>query len=113
MTIVGRESLRFSEPVETLLGLAWEELGPGVLGYSHRSDPTGCIYFSVIEAVSEGNGDVGRWLDSLPTDETYRIPMVINPRLQGMLRRRGWATSYEWFEHANEHVHVYERKATT
>lgn len=109
------ESYRFAPEVEAILGMTWEELGPGVWGYTMqpRDVDEGIVYFGVVYAENEGNGDVGRWLDSLPTDQTFRIPGVVNPRLEGMLRRRGWGTFYEWFELANESVLVYERKATT
>lgn len=108
------ESLRHDPAVEDALGMVWEELGPGVLGYAMpMRDEPGVIYYGVIEAVTEGNGDVGRFLDALPTNLTHRIACIINPRLEGMVRRRGWTTFYEWFDAAGERVLVYERKATT
>lgn len=106
-----KESLRHQPEVERVLGLVWEELGPGVVGYA-QPQSGGIIYFGAIEAVNEGSGDVGRWLDSLPTNEHYRIPYIVNPRLEGMVRRRGWTTFYEWFDAADENVLVYERLAT-
>lgn len=108
------ESLRHEPIVERVLGMVWEELAPGVMGYAHvMADDPSIVYYGVIEAVTEGNGDVGRFLDNLPTDKTHRIALIINPRLEGMVRRRGWTTFYEWFDAAGENVLVYERKATT
>lgn len=105
-------SLRQTPEIEALTQNTWEELGPGVFGYRNVMED-GTVYFGVIEAAQEGNGDVGRFLDSLPTDTTFRIAYVINPRLEGMLVRRKWTTFYEWFDLVEETVLVYERKATT
>lgn len=109
---ITRESLRQAPELEAVTGAVWQELAPGVVGYAHEMED-GVIYFGVIEAVEEGNGDVGRFLDHLPTDKTFRIPCIINPRLEGMVVRRGWRPFYEWFDAAGETVLVYERKATT
>jgi len=63
-------------------------LAPGVRGYTVWSG--GALYIPIIVADSEGTGDVGRYLDSLPRDRTVKFPTVLNPRLCGMLRRRGF-----------------------
>lgn len=63
------------------------ELAPGVKGYA-MAGPDGSIYVPWLEATTEGNGDVGRFLDSL--DSGTKIPTVISTRLVGMLARRGW-----------------------
>jgi hypothetical protein len=67
-------------------------LAPGVRGWAHRVGKE--IHIPFIEAVTEGNGDVGRFLDSLPDNAV--IVNVVNTRLAGMLIRRGfyrtWAT---------------------
>lgn len=106
-----KDSLRQTPEREALLGLTWEQLGPGVVGYQHVM-LDGVVYFGAIEAEAEGSGDVGRWLDSLPNDTTYRVAYVINPRLEGMLRRRSWTTDMEWFDAVGEYVTVFEKKAT-
>lgn len=74
------------------LGLMLYELAPGVVGYTAEHD--GITYVPMIEAMREGNGDVGRYLDSLPVGT--RIPNVISDRLEGMLRRRKWLLTYEF-----------------
>jgi hypothetical protein len=72
-------------------------LAPGVTGYTIR-DPNGSLYVPLIQAVREGNGDVGRYLDSLPIDRVVVVPNVINGLLIEMLVRRGFALAYEWAE---------------
>lgn len=61
-------------------------LATGVMGYAIESN--GKIYIPDIHAESEGNGDVGRFLDSL--HPRCVIANVLNKRLLGMLIRRGW-----------------------
>lgn len=63
-----------------------DELAPGVRGYAIEAD--GLIWIPAIHAEREGAGDVGRFLDSLPSHCV--IPTVISPRLRGMLERRGF-----------------------
>jgi hypothetical protein len=85
-----------------------ERLAPGVGGYC-MDMPDG-LFIPVITADNEGSGDVGRFLDSLPTDRRVVVPNVISPRLAGMLVRRGFAVASEWFEDAGEWIEVYERR---
>jgi hypothetical protein len=61
-------------------------LAPGVRGWAVERD--GEIFIEQLKAEVEGNGDVGRFLDSLP--ENCVIWNVVSDRLEGMLRRRGW-----------------------
>lgn len=61
-------------------------LAPGVLGVALASDRY--IYIPSITAETEGNGDVGRFLDSL--SPRCLIAIVISDKLKGMLIRRGW-----------------------
>lgn len=68
-----------------------EQLAPGVRGYAIAHGDA--IYVPWIDAVKEGSGDVGRFLDSLPPGT--KIPNVISDRLVGMLQRRGWQKTYE------------------
>ena len=63
------------------------ELAPGVEGMAYRL-PDGLIYIPIVNAVREGSGDVGRFLDSL--SQNCRIIGVVSLRLIKMLRRRGW-----------------------
>lgn len=82
-----------------------EHLAPGVLGYTVWTPDA--LYIPVIQAVSEGNGDVGRFLDSLIG--TVRIPDVLSTRLLGMLERRGYLPTRERAEEFGEYVDVMER----
>lgn len=67
-------------------------LGPGVMGWAvDRGNDV--IYIEQLRAVKEGNGDVGRFLDSLPANAL--IWNVTSARLEGMLRRRGWIKTVE------------------
>jgi hypothetical protein len=61
-------------------------LAPSVLGWA--TDDGTFIRIEQLKAVREGCGDVGRFLDSLPTNVV--IWNVVSDRLEGMLRRRGW-----------------------
>lgn len=70
-------------------------LAPGVRGYAILKT-NGLLYIPVIEAVAQGSGDVGRFLDSLPLN--VRIPNVCSERLEGMLKRRGWTMYIELVE---------------
>lgn len=47
-------------------------------------------FVNIVVAEREGNGDVGRWLDSLPRDHVVIVTSVISERLKGMLERRGF-----------------------
>jgi hypothetical protein len=87
-----------------------EHLAPGVGGYSMET-PRG-LYVPLITAQNEGSGDVGHYLDSLPTDQRVVVPNVVNPRLAGMLERRGFTVKMEWAEEFGEWVEVMVREAT-
>lgn len=63
-------------------------LAPGVRGYTVWSH--GALYIPLMIADREGHGDVGRYLDALPTDRTIKVPTVTSARLLGMLTRRGY-----------------------
>jgi hypothetical protein len=69
------------------------ELAPGVRGYS--VDVDGELYIPLVIAEKPGNGDVGRFLNSLPVDKIVKFPNVLNRRLAGMLHRRGFVTHVE------------------
>lgn len=84
-------------------------LAPGVLGYTVEQG--GALYVPFIMAETEGSGDVGRYLDSLPTDRSVRFPNVTSDRLRGMLYRRGYAPVWEYAEEFGEYVEVVERLA--
>lgn len=70
-----------------------EKLASGVFGYG--VDTERGLYIPVVTAEKEGNGDVGRFLDSLPTDRRVVFPTVISSRLAGMLERRGFVSNTE------------------
>lgn len=76
LAVEGSELIPGKEPV----------IAPGVQGYVILHEDL--IYIPWIAAMKEGNGSVGRFLDSL--SPRCRIVNVISPRLQGMLERRGF-----------------------
>ena len=82
-------------------------LAPGVRVYAIKHD--GAIYIPFIAADTPGNGDVSRFLDSLPTDVTIRVPCVINRILAAALKRRGFVETQEYAEEVGEWVEIYER----
>lgn len=91
-----REGIREWEPPTCALGSPCKPgeedwLWPGVRGYAVEAK--GKIYIPLIIAEPAGEGNVGRFLDSL----SYRcvIPNVTSKRLEGMLERRGWAVHTE------------------
>lgn len=86
----------------------WETLAPGVIGYS--CEEGGELYIPVIMAVTEGAGDVGRFLDALPTDRAVKVPGVASMRLRGMLERRGFSPEREWAEEFGEYVEVFVKR---
>jgi hypothetical protein len=67
-------------------------LAAGVRGYAIEEN--GRIFIPLIIAEHEGNGDVGRFLDSL--SPRCVIPNLTSPRLMGMLSRRGFIP--DWSE---------------
>lgn len=71
----------------------------------------GEFYIPVIMAKRPGRGDCSRWLDSLPTDRTIKVPGVMSARLRGMLERRGFVVEHEWAEMFQEMVAVHVRRA--
>jgi len=80
---------------EGLLILGQEpHIAPGVRGYTMEID--GELYVPLVIADRPGNGDVGRYLDGLPTDHTVKFPNVISDKLRGMLLCRGFIDSEEW-----------------
>lgn len=79
--------------------------------YAMEADD-GAIYIPVIGVKNPGHGEGGRFLDSLPTDKTIKVPSVLNPILAGMLLRRGYVVTFEWFERADEEIEVYVREAS-
>ncbi len=83
-------------------------LGLGVRGYIVEEHDA--IYIPLIIADKPGNGDVGRYLDSLSRSRTIRIPNVLNPILEGMLERRGFCLTIEDDPDYGA-VEVWERKA--
>jgi hypothetical protein len=65
-----------------------ERLAPGVIGYAIEYAHE--LWIPVIHAEKEHEGDVARYLDTLPLNRRVVIPNVINPVLAGMLERRGF-----------------------
>lgn len=63
-------------------------LGPGVRGLLF--DRLDGVWIPYIRAEKPGSGDVGRYLNSLPTDRRIIFPTVLSPQLREMLERRGY-----------------------
>lgn len=63
-------------------------LAPGVFGAVTIEG--GVVLIKMLGAETEGSGDVGRYLDTLPWDRPVRAVNVISDRLAGMLKRRGF-----------------------
>lgn len=61
-------------------------LAPGVRGYAVKHE--GRYYIPLVYAQNPGHGDMGRFLDSL--HPLCCLVNIANPRLRGMLKRRGW-----------------------
>lgn len=73
----------------------WTWIAPGVAG--SMRDEGDELQISVVIALEEGSGDVGRFLDTLPTDRKVRVTTVVSDRLAGMLERRGFtADDGDW-----------------
>lgn len=83
-TVANGSSASFEHPV----------LAPGVTGYAIESDDKSRIYIPLVTAEHEGNGDVGRFIDSLSSRCVFAN--VCSPRLQGMLERRGYTKTFEF-----------------
>lgn len=66
------------------------------------------LYIPMIVAEREGSGDVGRFLDTLPTDRRIAFPCVISRRLAGMLVRRGFVDGVDNSEAFGD-IEIYER----
>lgn len=83
-------------------------LALGVRGYTVWSGDA--LYVPLIMAEEPGNGDVARYLDSLPRDRCVKFPNVLSSKLAQMLVRRGFV-----FEHeegpGGEPVELYVRQA--
>lgn len=76
------------EPLTTMSGTRLElySLGPGVIGYAIQVGDE--IFIPMIEALKQGDGRVGKWLDTL--SNRCVIVNCTSERLRGMLERRGW-----------------------
>lgn len=79
------------------------EIASGVEGYTVDLGEKG-LYIPLVQATDPGNGDVGRFIDGLPTDRRIVFPNVINGKLEGMLKRRGYVEEHEWSEDFGEMV---------
>lgn len=84
------------------------ELSPGVVGYTVDNGEQG-LYVPLIESTDPGQGNVGRYLDTLPRDRRVVVPNVINVKLAGMLERRGFVVEDEWAEDFGEWVPCHVR----
>lgn len=67
------------------------EISNGVFGdIVERGD---YIFINIVWSAVEGQGNVGRWLNSLPTNKKIVVPAVVSAKFAGMLRRRGFIYS--------------------
>lgn len=91
----GTESLQTGEPCGKPIRLTpfgpMRVVGLGVLGVVHHHGDA--IVVSNLEAVEEGSGHVGHWLDCLPRNRIICFAEVLSSRLAGMLERRGFHRS--------------------
>lgn len=71
----------------------------------------GEIYIPLILADAPGSGAVSRFLDSLPTRTTVKVPCVVNPQLAEMLKRRGFSAIQEYDKESQSWVEIYIRQA--
>jgi hypothetical protein len=83
-------------------------LAPGVRGYSVETSRG--LYIPVIISVDESKGNVGRYLDSLPTDRRVVVPNVMNSLLAEMLERRGFTRAREFSKEFDEWMTIHERE---
>ncbi len=67
------------------------KLTPHVEGYAIEKE--GVVSIPLIRARRPGQGDVGKFLDSIPTAAHVVVPCVLSGRLAGMLLRRGFKLS--------------------
>lgn len=88
-----------------------DRVARGVLADIHDT-PHG-LYIPLVQAEIPGNGDVSRWLDSLPGDRRIVFPTVLSRRLEGMLARRGYALWLEWAEPFEEWAECWVRAPLT
>jgi hypothetical protein len=84
------------------------DLAPGVRGYTIDLGDDG-LYLPYAESTEPGQGNFGRWLDSLPTDRRVVIPSVVNPTVVGMLARRGFRETAEYVAFYDVFADVWER----
>ncbi len=65
------------------------EFHPSFLG-GFWVDEDGTLLIVSIACLDEGRGHVSRFLDGLPAGRRVRVLSVGNPKLAGMLKRRGF-----------------------
>lgn len=86
-----------------------QPVAPGVVAVTTTN--AGDLTIHWIRATNPGSGDVSRWLDTLPVDRNIRFITVTNPRLAGMLKRRGFKNRMVLMPAGNEWVQAYIRRA--
>lgn len=87
-----------STPGDVLTPGQEPELAPGVFGILF--DLEDGIWIPFIRSAKTGQGNVGRFLDSLPLDRKVLFVDVISPILHGMLLRRGYVE--KWVAHMDD-----------
>ncbi len=87
-----------------------DELADGVFGYTVEDGDS--VYIPILWSENPEQGNVSRYLDSLPTDRRVVFPSVISGRLRGALERRGFVVETEWSDEIGEEVEVYARAAS-
>jgi hypothetical protein len=86
------------------------DVAPGVRGVVEDDGQTITIMW--IRATTEGSGDVGRWLDSLPADRKVRVIGVTSYRLAQMLHRRGYRQVHVTMPSGTGWIEAHVRKPT-
>lgn len=83
-------------------------LAEGVRGFAFNTNNG--IYLTAIRAETPGSGKVSKFLDALPLDKRVVFPVVVSPKLRGMLLRRGFTEKWEVGEPYQDDVPVMERR---
>lgn len=92
------------------IGRHKELLAPGVVGVI--LDEPHLLHLFWLEALHPGRGEVSHYLDQLPRDKTIHAHTVLNPKMKGMLARRGfvYVPHVDLWERTPIHAMLYEKR---
>lgn len=84
-----------------------KRLAPGIRGHLIDAGLKG-VYIPTLFSEKQGKGLTGAFIDSLKeTHSQVRFPNVMNPVLEGILKRRGFFVKREYVPILKTHVDVY------